>query len=239
MLQAPGEIKGVRLCVSAGEALPADILRRWVERHGVQIQDGIGSTEIAHIYISNTADSIKPGSTGKLVPGYEARIVDENFQDVGDGEVGTLLIKGDSIAAGYWNKHEKTKNTFLGEWINTDDKYTRDAEGYYYYVGRSNDMLKVGGIWVSPIEVENTLIGHPAVLEAAVIGATDEENLVKPKAFVVLKSGFTGDKALEKELKDYVKKTLAHYKFPRWVVFLDYLPKTPTGKIKRFELKNL
>lgn len=237
MLQAEGSLDGVRLCVSAGEALPADILRRWVERHHVQISDGIGSTEIAHIFISNSAENIKPGSSGKIVPGYEARIVDENFQDLPPGQIGTLLIKGDSICSCYWNKHEKTKSTFLGEWINTDDKYYRDEEGFFYYVGRSNDMLKVGGIWVSPVEVESCLIAHPAVLECAVVGATDKDDLVKPKAFLVLKEGYTAGPELEQEIKEYVKKQLAHYKFPRWIVFVDELPKTATGKVKRFELR--
>ena len=237
MLQAEGDLDGVRLCVSAGEALPADILRRWVERHHVQISDGIGSTEISHIFISNSADSIKPGSSGKVVPGYEARIVDENFHDVTDGEIGTLLIKGDSICSCYWNKHEKTKSTFLGEWINTDDKYYRDEEGFYYYVGRSNDMLKVGGIWVSPVEVESCLIAHPAIFECAVVGAEDKDGLVKPKAFIVLQPGYSPGAQMEAELKDYVKKKLAHYKFPRWIIFVDELPKTATGKLKRFELR--
>ena len=237
MLQEEGRLDGVRLCVSAGEALPADILRRWVERHNVQIADGIGSTEIAHIFISNSSDNIKPGSSGRVVPGYEARIVDENFQDLPAGEIGTLLIKGDSICACYWNKHEKTKSTILGDWINTDDKYYRDEEGYYYYVGRSNDMLKVGGIWVSPVEVENCLIAHPAVFECAVIGATDDDALVKPKAFVVLEQGVSPSEELVTELKEYVKKELAHYKFPRWIEFVEELPKTATGKLKRFELR--
>jgi benzoate-CoA ligase len=237
MLQEEGSLDGVRLCVSAGEALPADILRRWVERHNVQIADGIGSTEIAHIFISNSSDSIKPGSSGKVVPGYEARIVDENFHDVPPGEIGTLLIKGDSICASYWNKHEKTKSTILGDWINTDDKYYQDEEGFYYYVGRSNDMLKVGGIWVSPVEVENCLIAHPAVFECAVIGATDDDGLVKPKAFVVLEQGVSPGEELVAELKEYVKKELAHYKFPRWIEFVGELPKTATGKLKRFELR--
>ncbi len=237
MLQEEGGLTGVRLCISAGEALPAEILKRWVERHGVQIADGIGSTEIVHIFISNRPDEIKPGSSGKLVPGYEARIVDEDFNDVPEGDVGTLLIKGDSITAGYWNKHQKTKSTVIGEWINTDDKYYRDKEGFFYYVGRTNDMLKVGGIWVSPIEVEACLIEHPSVLECAVVGAPDEENLIKPKAYVVLKPGHAADAKTEKDLKEYVKKTLAHYKYPRWIEFIDELPKTATGKIKRFELR--
>lgn len=237
MLQEEGSLNGVRLCVSAGEALPADILRRWVERHHVQIADGIGSTEIAHIFISNCADCIKPGSSGKVVPGYEARIVDEKFEDVPDGQIGTLLIKGDSICAAYWNKHEKTKATILGDWINTDDKYYRDAEGFFYYVGRSDDMLKAGGIWVSPVEVESCLIAHPAVLECAVVGAPDADKLIKPKAFVVLKPGYSPDAQMEQELKNYVKHQLAHYKFPRWIEFMEELPKTATGKLKRFELR--
>ena len=147
------------------------------------------------------------------------------------------MIKGDSAAAAYWNKHNKTKSTMLGEWLNTDDKYVLDEEGYFYYIGRTNDMLKVGGIWVSPVEVEACLIEHPAVLECAVVGATDDENLVKPKAFVVLKRGYTADDKLQKDLKEYVKKTLAHYKYPRWIEFVDDLPKTATGKLKRFELR--
>lgn len=236
MLTEPGDLGRVRICVSAGEALPPEILKRWRERFDVQILDGIGSTEISHIFISNRDDAIRPGSTGKLVPGYEARIVDELFNDVPDGEMGTLLIKGDSIAACYWNKHEKTKKTMLGEWINTDDKFFRDEDGYFFYVGRSNDMLKVGGIWVSPIEVEACLMEHPAVKECAVVGWPDHENLIKPKAFVVLHNGTVPTELLEKELKNHVKTTLAHYKFPRWIEFVDDLPKTATGKIKRFML---
>lgn len=237
MLQEKGSLDGVRLCVSAGEALPADIFKRWKERHSVEIIDGIGSTEMAHIFISNIPGVAKPGSTGKLVPGYDARIVDENFHDVKTGEIGTLLIKGDSAAACYWNKHNKTKSTMLGEWVNTDDKYMMDEEGYFYYIGRTNDMLKVGGIWVSPIEVEACLIEHPAVLECAVVGAMDEKKLVKPKAFIVLRHGYKADDQLEKDLKEYVKKTLAHYKYPRWIEFVDNIPKTATGKLKRFELR--
>lgn len=238
MLAAEGSLPGVRVCVSAGEALPADIYQRWLDRFGVEIIDGIGSTEIVHIFISNRQGAVRPGSSGQLVPGYEARIVDGDFNDVPDGEIGTLLIRGDSIAQCYWNKHEKTKTTMLGEWINTDDKYMRDKDGFFYYIGRTNDMLKVGGIWVSPIEVEACLIAHPAVLECAVVGSPDSENLIKPRAFVVLNKGFTASAELEKELKEYVKKALAHYKYPRWIDFVAELPKTATGKIKRFELKD-
>ena len=237
MLTEEGGLGRVRVCVSAGEALPAEILKRWRERFEVGIMDGIGSTEISHIFISNRVDDMRPGSTGKLVPGYEARIVDGDFNDVSNGEIGTLLIKGDSTAACYWNKHEKSKATMLGEWINTDDKFFRDEDGYFFYVGRTNDMLKVGGIWVSPIEVEACIIEHPSVLECAVVGAPDEENLIKPKAFIVLQKGYAADDALQKEIKAYVKKTLAHYKYPRWIEFVEDLPKTATGKIKRFMLK--
>ncbi len=234
-----GRMDGVRLCVSAGEALPADIFHRWKKRFNLDILDGIGSTEIVHIYISNRQEDIRPGSTGKLVPGYEAKIVDDKLNEVPQGEIGTVWIKGDSIAACYWNKHVKTKQSMIGEWFNTDDKFFMDGEGFFYYVGRSNDMLKVGGIWVSPIEVEACLIGHPAVLECAVVPGRDEEDLVKPCAYVVLNRGYSPSDPLEKEIKDYVKKELAHYKFPRWVYFVDELPKTATGKVKRFELKQL
>ncbi|MFH1156643.1 MAG: benzoate-CoA ligase family protein [Pseudomonadota bacterium] len=239
MLASDGKLDGVRMCVSAGEALPAEIFHRWRKRFGVDILDGIGSTEIAHIFISNVPGQIRPGSTGKIVPGYEARIVDDQFRDVPRGEIGTLLIKGDSTAAYYWNKHQKTKQTMLGEWLNTDDKFYMDEDGFFYYVGRTNDMLKVGGIWVSPIEVEACLIGHPAVLESAVVPGMDEQNLVKPCAYIVLNKGYEAGLETEKDIKAYVKKELAHYKYPRWVYFVDDLPKTATGKVKRFELKEL
>jgi benzoate-CoA ligase len=237
LVSEQGSLDGVRICVSAGEALPPDILKRWEKRFGVAILDGIGSTEMVHIFISNRIGDIQAGSTGLPVPGYEAKIVDENFSSLPDGEIGTLLVKGDSSAAYYWNKHEKTKETMLGEWLNTGDKFYKNEKGFYYYVGRTNDMLKAGGIWVSPIEVEACLTEHPAVLECAVVGAVDEENLIKPKAFVVLQKGYTASEALDKELKAHVKGTVAPYKFPRWIAFVEDLPKTATGKIKRFELK--
>ncbi len=239
MLAQEGRVNGVRLCVSAGEALPADIFHRWKDRFHVDILDGIGSTEIVHIYISNRVENIRPGSTGLIVPGYEAKIVDNNLKELAQGDIGTLLIKGDSTAAYYWNKHEKTKESMMGEWFNTDDKFFVDDQGYYYYVGRSNDMLKVGGIWVSPIEVEACLIGHPSVLECAVVPGQDEENLVKPSAYIVLNKNYSPSEKLEREIKTYVKKELAHYKFPRWIHFVEELPKTATGKVKRFELKKV
>ncbi len=239
LLEAEGAMDGVRLCVSAGEALPSAYLNRWKDRFALDILDGIGSTEMAHIFISNRRGEIRPGSTGKIVPGYQARIVDERLQDVAEGEVGTLLVKGGSAAPYYWNKHEKTCKTMLGEWLNTGDKYFRDADGFFYCAGRSDDMLKVGGIWVSPTEVEACLIEHPAVLECAVVGCMDDDNLVKPLAFIVLNPSTGVSPALEKEIKEYVKAKLAHYKFPRWIRFVEELPKTATGKIKRFELRNL
>jgi benzoate-CoA ligase family protein len=238
LLEEAGSLEGVRLCVSAGEALPADILKRWRDRFGLDILDGIGSTEMAHIFLSNRPGDIRPGCTGRPVPGYEARIVDENLSDVPEGEVGTLLVRGESSAACYWNKREKTQQTMVGPWLNTGDKFFRDAEGYYYYAGRTDDMLKVGGIWVSPVEVEASIIEHPAVLECAVVAAVDEEDLVKPKAYIVLQSGIQASPAVEKGIKEHVKKSLAHYKYPRWIEFVDDLPKTATGKLKRFELRD-
>lgn len=239
MLEAEGGMDNVRLCVSAGEALPGDYINRWKTRFELDILDGIGSTEMAHIFISNLPGDIRPGSSGKVVPGYEARIVSEEMTDVAPGEIGTLLVKGDSAAAYYWNKHQKTRQTIMGQWINTGDKYYQDEQGYFYCAGRSDDMLKVGGIWVSPNEVESCLIKHPAVLECAVIGAPDENNLIKPMAFVVLKTPQPTPSAMETELQNYVKSSLALYKYPRWIRFLDELPKTATGKIKRFELRNM
>lgn len=227
----------VRICPSAGEALSADVFHRWKERFGVEILDGIGSTEMLHIYVSNRIGQCRPGSTGIPVPGYSVRIVDDDFNNVEQGESGTLLIDGDSAAPYYWNKHEKTKSTMFGRWLNSGDKYFQDEDGYFYYAGRADDMLKVGGIWVSPIEVESCLSDHPAVLECAVVGAPDRENLIKPKAFVVLSEGHEPSPELGEDIKAFVKKSLAHYKFPRWIEFVEELPKTATGKIKRFELR--
>ncbi len=231
------DFSSVRVCVSAGEALPADILRRFEDTFHVSILDGIGSTEILHIFISNRMGAIKPGSTGKLVPGYQALVADEEGHAVAQGDIGNLLIRGDSIAATYWNKHEKTKDVINGHWIHTGDKYYQDEEGFFWYCGRSDDMLKVGGQWVSPVEVENALIAHPAVLESAVVGDFDTDELVKPKAYVVLREGYTPSDALANELKTFVKERLAPFKYPRWVEFRPELPKTATGKIQRFVLR--
>jgi len=239
MLQADGSLGKVKRCVSAGEPLPKPIYESWLKRFGVEINDGIGSTEMLHIYISNRFGQIKPGSSGKPVKGYEAKIVDEAGNEVPVGQIGTLMVKGDSRAARYWNMEEKTRAAMIGKWFNSGDKYYQDKEGYFYYAGRDDDMLKVGGIWVSPAEVESALLSHPAVLEAAVIGRKDKQNMVKPMAFVVLKEEKSASEALEKELKEFCKDKIAHYKYPRWIRFVDNLPKTATGKIKRFKLREV
>jgi benzoate-CoA ligase len=231
------DISSLRLCVSAGESLPAEIYNRWRERYGIDILDGIGSTEILHIFISNVPGQVVPGSSGRLVPGYEAAILDEQGQAVPQGEIGNLLVSGDSICSQYWNKHERTKATIVGRWIQTGDKYSQDEAGNYWYAGRSDDMLKVSGQWVSPVEVEATLIAHPAVLAAAVIGREDRDGLTKPMAFIVLKDGNAPSEALADELKQYVKTTLLPHKYPRWVEFVKELPMTATGKIQRYRLR--
>jgi benzoate-CoA ligase family protein len=231
------DLSSLRLCVSAGEALPDELYKRWQDRFGVEIIDGIGTTEILHIFLSNRPGAARPGSTGKPVPGYEAIVVDDAGQPVPQGEIGNLRVKGDSTMAYYWNKHDKTKDTLFGPWIQTGDKYYQDQDGYFWYAGRADDMLKVGGIWVSPVEVENTLIKHAAVLEAAVVGAEDTDRLVKPKAFVVLKDPAAAAPALADELKTFVKDKIAPYKYPRWIEFVVELPKTATGKIQRFKLR--
>jgi benzoate-CoA ligase len=231
------DVSSLRLCVSAGEALPEELYTRWRERFGVEIIDGIGTTEILHIFLSNRPGAARPGSTGLPVPGYEAALVDDDGAPVTRGEIGNLRVKGDSTMAYYWNKHEKTKDALFGQWIQTGDKYWQDPDGYFWYAGRADDMLKVGGIWVSPVEVENTLIRHPAVLEAAVVGREDTDRLVKPQAFVVLKESAGAGAALADELKAFVKDKIAPYKYPRWVEFVTELPKTATGKIQRFKLR--
>jgi benzoate-CoA ligase family protein len=231
------DLSSLRLCVSAGEALPADLYRRWHERFGVEIVDGIGTTETGHIFLSNRPGAVRPGSSGRPVHGYECAIVDDEGRPVPQGEIGNLRVRGDSTMAYYWNKHEKTKETLFGPWIQTGDKYHQDAEGYFWYAGRGDDMLKVGGIWVSPIEVEATLIQHDAVLEAAVVGQEDDDRLVKPRAYVVLKDPARASDPLAAELRAFVKDKIAPYKYPRWIDFVPELPKTATGKIQRFKLR--
>jgi benzoate-CoA ligase len=238
MLADPGfpkkEALGLRCCVSAGEALPPQIAKSFKEKTGIDILDGIGSTEMLHIFLSNRPGELRYGTTGKAVPGYELRLVDEQGNPVKRGELGELEISGPTSAMYYWNNRAKSRSTFVGPWTKSGDKYLQDADGFYVYGGRTDDMLKVSGIWVSPAEVEAALVGHPAVLEAAVVGKEDEQRLVKPKAFVVLKPGAT---ATDDELKNYVKEKLAPYKYPRWIEFAAELPKTATGKIQRFKLR--
>ena len=227
----------LRLCVSAGEALPAEVGKTWKSRFGVDILDGVGSTEMLHIYVSNRVGDIKYGTTGKPVGGYDIRLVDDAGAAVVDGDVGELLVKGPSASDGYWNQREKSRRTFEGEWTRSGDKYSRDAEGYYTYQGRTDDMFEVSGIWVSPFEVESALITHEAVLEAAVVPKEDADGLLKPKAFVVLKPGVVADAGLAPALQEQVKSKAGPWKYPRWIEFAESLPKTATGKIQRFKLR--
>jgi len=233
------DLRSVRVCSSAGEPLPKAIYERWLERFGLEILDGIGSTEMCHTFIANRRGNVRPGSSGTVVPGYEAKLVDDAGREVAVGEVGNLMVKGDSACSCYWNQHERTKQTIEGEWVRTGDKYHRDADGYFWYAGRTDDMIKAGGMWVSPAEVEGALAGHPAVVEAGVVGAEDKDELVKPLAFVVLARDHLASPTLEAELKAFVKERLAPYKYPRWIVFVDELPKTATGKIQRFRLREI
>jgi benzoate-CoA ligase len=229
----------LRRCTSAGEPLPEDIGKRWSAHFGVDILDGIGSTEMLHIFLSNRPGEVKYGTTGKPVPGYEVRIVDEEGQPAPQGEMGELQVCGPTSAILYWNNRSRSRSTFQGPWTNTGDKYSQREDGYYVYEGRNDDMLKASGFWVSPAEVEAALISHDAVLEAAVVGKQDEENLIKPIAYVVLKPGKTASAKLADELKQHVKSRLAPYKYPRWIEFTNDLPKTATGKIQRFKLREM
>jgi benzoate-CoA ligase len=231
------DLSSLRICLSSGEPLPPALFQQWKDRFGVELLDVVGSTEATHDFLANRPGRAKAGSSGEVTPAFEAKIVDAEGHEVPVGEVGNLMVKGDANAPYYWNKHEQTKKTMQGEWLRTGDTYYRDAEGYYWYCGRSDDMFKVGGLWVSPIEIENTLIEHPAVLEAAVIGNEDADGLVKPKAYVLLKSEFKASAQLQTDLQSYVKSKLAPYKYPRWVEFVEDLPKTVTGKIQRFRLR--
>jgi benzoate-CoA ligase len=233
------DLSTVRHAVSAGEALPATLFHRFKERFGVEILDAIGSTEALHMFIGNRPGAVRPGSSGQILPGYEARIVDENGQNVPDGEIGSLLIKGDSVCSCYWNQHEKTKETFQGHWLRTGDKYYRDPDGYYWYVGRTDDMLKVKGMWVSPVEIESALLEHPDVQEAAVIGCADGNQLVKPAAYVVLRSGQKASAEVSEAIRKHLSARLAAYKCPQWLEFVSELPKTATGKIQRFKLRQI
>ena len=233
------DLSSVRYGISAGEALPAALFHRFKERFGVEILDAIGSTEVLHMFIANRPGAVRPGSSGQIIPGYEARVVDEDDEPAKPGEIGNLLIKSDSTCSHYWNQHEKSKSTIEGHWIRTGDKYYQDADGYFWYAGRSDDMLKCSGVWVSPIEIEAVLIEHPAVQEAAVIGRKDEDELLKPAAYVLLKNGSTGTADLGRELQEFVLSRLPVFKRPRWVEFVDELPKTATGKLQRYKLREL
>ena len=240
-LNSPGapqkaEVK-IRLCISAGEALPEGIARKWEERYGVPIYDGLGTTEMLHIFLTNRPGATKYGTTGKPVPGYEIKLVGEDGQSVKKGEMGEMYSRGPTSAVMYWANREKSRSTFQGEWTRSGDKYIEDEDGYYICCGRADDMLKVSGIYVSPFEVEAALAAHPDVLEAAVVGWQDDEKLVKPRAFVVLKQPDKAGDAMVLALQEHVKKTLAPYKYPRWIEFRVDLPKTATGKIQRFKLR--
>ncbi len=231
------DLSSVRHAISAGEVLPASVFHRFKERFGVEILDALGSTEALHMMISNVPGAVRPGSSGKIIPGFEARIVDDNNQPVVQGEIGNLLVKADSTCAFYWSQHERTKDTIEGHWIRTGDKYYQDEDGYFWYAGRSDDMLKVSGVWVSPIEIERVLIEHPAVQEAAVVFRKDEDDLPKPVACIVAHDSTAGTPELARELQEFVISRLPIFKRPRWVEFFDELPKTATGKIQRFKLR--
>ena len=242
MLASPAlparEAVALRLCSSAGEALPREIGERFTRHYGCEVIDGIGSTEMLHIFLSNHPGDVRYGTTGRPVPGYEVDLRDEHGRPVPDGEVGDLFIRGPSSALMYWEDRTKSRETFIGDWTRSGDKYSRDADGYYTYAGRSDDMLKVSGQYVSPFEVEATLVQHEAVLEAAVIGVEDDDGLTRNKAFVVLKAGRSPGEALEAELQSFVKQRLAPHKYPRRIEFIAELPKTATGKIQRFRLRD-
>jgi benzoate-CoA ligase family protein len=227
------DLSSLRLCLSAGEALPPELYHRWMEAYGVEILDGIGSAEMFHIYVSNRPGEVVPGSLGTVVPGYTARVVGPDGNDVADGEVGELWIKGDSAALCYWRAHEASKERFAGDWCYTGDQFHRDAEGRFWYHGRTDFMLKVSGIWVSPIEIENCLLGHPAVRECCVVGRPDENDLIKPMAYVVATGAAEAGPSLAEELQAHAKASMAPYKYPRWVSFVESLPKNDRGKIDR------
>jgi 4-hydroxybenzoate-CoA ligase len=227
----------LRLCVSAGEALPARVGERWRAAVGVDIVDGIGSTEMLQTFLSNRPGAVRYGSTGKPVPGYDVKLVDEQGVEVSDGETGELLVRGPSAGEGYWNQRAKSRITFQGEWTRTGDRFMRDGDGYYHYCGRSDDMFKVSGMWVSPFDVEAALVSHEAVREAAVIGKADADGLIKPKAFIVLRDGYAANEHLFDALRAHVKACAGTWKHPRWVEARADLPRTPTGKIQRYVLR--
>ncbi len=231
------DLSSIRHAVSAGEALPAPLLERFRQRFHLEILDALGSTESLHMVISNRPGEVKPGSSGKILPGFEAKITDESGHYAAPNEIGDLWVKGDSLCAGYWNQPEKTKHIFVDQWFRTGDKYRQDEDGFFWYAGRSDDLFKVHGLWLSPAEVESALLAHPTVLEAAVIARDDEAGLAKPAAYVVLKQEFAPNETLARELQDFVAECIGGYKRPRWIEFLQELPKTATGKLQRFKLR--
>ena len=231
------DLSSIRHAVSAGEALPAPLFERFRQRFGIEILDALGSTESLHMVISNRPGEMKPGSSGKILSGFEAKITDESGNPAAPNEIGDLWVKCESLCTCYWNQPEKTKSTFVDEWFRTGDKYRQDQDGFFWHAGRSDDLFKVHGLWLSPAEVESALIAHPAVLEAAVIARDDEAGLAKPAAYVVLKKEFAPTPHLARELQDFVAKRIGGYKRPRWIEFLPELPKTATGKLQRFKLR--
>ena len=231
------DLSSLRICLSSGEPLPPALFHHWKERTGLELLDVVGSTEATHDFLANRPGRAKAGSSGEVTPAFEAKIVDDEGREVPHGEIGNLMVKGDATAPFYWNKHEQTKRMMQGEWLKTGDTYYRDADGYFWYCGRSDDMMKVGGLWVSPIEIENTLMEHQAVLESGVVSDEDADGLLKPKAYVLLKNEYKASDQLKVELQNHVKSKLQPYKYPRWVEFVDDLPKTVTGKIQRFRLR--
>jgi benzoate-CoA ligase len=231
------DLSSLRACFSAAERLPAEIYRRWRDRFGVEILDGAGATETLHTFVSNRAGEARPGSAGRVVPGYDVRLVDEHGADVPREEVGDLLVRGDSLFAGYWRRTDVTRRALQGGWYRTGDKYRQDTDGYLWHMGRADDLLRVSGHWVCPADVEAALISHPAVLEAAVVGQEDRDDLIKPKAFVVLCDGASASEGLAQALQAHVKSVVAPYQYPRWIEFREELPKTATGKIQRYKLR--
>lgn len=238
METAKPDLSSLRLCISAGEALPGDVVRRWHEKTGTLILDGLGSTENLHIFISNREEDYRYGASGRPVSGYEVKLVDEEENEITEPDtIGTVWVKGESAAKYYWKNPEKTAHTMRGEWLNTGDMYLRTGDGWYVNAGRGDDMLKVGGLWCSPFEIEGRLIEHPKVLEAAVVARADEDGLTKPEAWIVLNDAADASPELEAELVEHCRAGLARYKYPRWFRFVDDLPKTVTGKIQRFRLR--
>lgn len=233
------DLSSLRVCMSSGEALPKMIFDRWKEKFGLEILNQLGSTDVGSAYMATLPGRIKPGSNGCIISGFEAKLLDDYGSEVSPGEIGTLWVKSDGTTPFYWNKHDKSKECIKGEWFDTGDKFYQDEEGFYWFMGRKDDLIKAGGIWLSPLEVEDILLEHPAVLECAVVGAPDQDNLEKPLAFVVLREGYEPSLELERELKDFVRSKTAHYKCPRQVRFMESLPRTASGKIQRFKLKNM